>query len=221
MVTRNISWVWDINQQNGNVFYARCRVTQASRVNGAIFVFYVLPVYAGCFKRNMTENWKWLLRTTRHRPSLFDTRSNPINSMSKEREQNWVWFISWTFEEQINILNKTCVSKLFTSVVVKGDIFEIITLLVYVVGSSCGSRPKPLFTEFVWEVFRLNSDGSKSQKNGTLLLAVPLEASHWLSQYPTDFGEWNEDTFIPKHSSGGLWKCLSTVREASGVALAS
>jgi len=58
---------------------------------------------------------------------------------------------------------------------------------------------------------------SKSQKNGTLLLAVPLEASHWLSQYPTDFGEWNEDTFIPKHSSGGLWKCLSTVREASGV----
>ena len=40
---------------------------------------------------------------------------------------------------------------------------------------------------------------------------------HWLSQYPTNFGEWNEDTFIPKHSSGGLWKCLSTVREASGV----
>ena len=128
-----------------------------------------------------------------------------------------MWFISRTFEEQINILNKTCVSKLFTSVVVKGDIFQIITLLFYVVGSSCGSRPKPLFTEFVWEVFRLNSDGSKSQKNGTLLLAVPLEASHWLSQYPTDFGEWNEDTFIPKHSSGGLWKCLSTVREASGV----
>ena len=57
----------------------------------------------------------------------------------------------------------------------------------------------------------------KRQKNGTLPLAVPLEASHWLSQYPTDFGEWNEDTFIPKHSSGGLWKCLSTVREASGV----
>ena len=57
----------------------------------------------------------------------------------------------------------------------------------------------------------------KRENNGTLLLTAPLEASHWLSQYPTEFGKRNEDTFIPKHSSGGLWRCLSTVREAAGV----